>query len=142
MTGSLIGSLPGRPIETREGRSCHRGHPPLSHAPSVENSLNPAPPHSKEMTPLASLCDTSLSTIHRAGMAELADAADSKSAEATPRGGSTPPPGTNKTKSLDRNWPLKSERPIFVGGCFDGCWFLTFQNMAVLSHSRAIRRRE
>jgi hypothetical protein len=33
-------------------------------------------------------------------MAELADAADSKSAEVTPRGGSTPPPGTNKINSL------------------------------------------
>jgi hypothetical protein len=36
-----------------------------------------------------------------AGMAELADAADSKSAGPCGHGGSTPPPGTNKTKSLD-----------------------------------------
>ena len=36
----------------------------------------------------------------QAGMAELADAADSKSADPCGRGGSTPPPGTNKIKSL------------------------------------------
>ena len=36
----------------------------------------------------------------KAGMAELADAADSKSADPCGHGGSTPPPGTNKTKDL------------------------------------------
>jgi hypothetical protein len=42
-----------------------------------------------------------LSSPTLAGMAELADAADSKSADPCGHGGSTPPPGTNKTKSLD-----------------------------------------
>ena len=34
-------------------------------------------------------------TLARAGMAELADAADSKSADPCGHGGSTPPPGTS-----------------------------------------------
>ena len=37
----------------------------------------------------------------KAGMAELADAADSKSADPCGHGGSTPPPGTNEINSLD-----------------------------------------
>jgi hypothetical protein len=36
----------------------------------------------------------SISGLPLAGMAELADAADSKSADPCDRGGSTPPPGT------------------------------------------------
>jgi hypothetical protein len=60
-----------------------------------------------------------------------------------PRGGSTPPPGTNKTKSLDRNWPLKNERPISAGGCFYGCSFLRFDpNGCLPSLWSAKNRRE
>ena len=55
-------------------------------------------------------------------MAELADAADSKSADPCGHGGSTPPPGTNKTNSLDGIGLSKSERPKSFGGCSDGCW--------------------
>src|SRR5215831_8604103 len=54
----------------------------------------------------------------QAGMAELADAADSKSADPCGHGGSTPPPGTNKTKSLSQFGPSKTERPKSFGGFF------------------------
>jgi hypothetical protein len=37
-------------------------------------------------------------------------------------GGSTPPPGTNKTKSLIWIGLYKPEMPKSFGGCFDGCW--------------------
>jgi hypothetical protein len=53
--------------------------------------------------------DSSIRELLNAGMAELADAADSKSADPCGRGGSTPPPGTNKINGLDQNWPLESE---------------------------------
>ena len=58
-------------------------------------------------------------TPSKAGMAELADAADSKSADPCGHGGSTPPPGTMIINDLDHFWPLASERPK----SFDGCWF-------------------
>jgi hypothetical protein len=57
-----------------------------------------------------------------AGMAELADAADSKSADPCGHGGSTPPPGTSKTKNLDWIGLSKSERQKSFGGCSGGCW--------------------
>src|SRR5579875_2399404 len=44
-----------------------------------------------------------------AGMAELADAADSKSADPCDRGGSTPPPGTIKSlQNLPQLWQIRS----------------------------------
>lgn len=51
-------------------------------------------------------------------MAELADAADSKSADPCGHGGSTPPPGTNKNKALKSIRSLQSEKPRPFGGCF------------------------
>ena len=69
-----------------------------------------------------SLCDTAVGSYPRAGMAELADAADSKSADPCGHGGSTPPPGTNKIKSLSWLGLSKPERSKLFGGCSDGCW--------------------
>jgi hypothetical protein len=56
-----------------------------------------------------------------AGMAELADAADSKSADRKVVGVRPPLPAPNKIKGLYANRPLQNERPICVGGCSDGC---------------------
>jgi hypothetical protein len=39
------------------------------------------------------------------------------------RGGSSPPPGTNKIKELIENSYSDSERLFRSGGCSDGCWF-------------------
>ena len=70
----------------------------------------------------ATIRRTMLIEASGAGMAELADAADSKSAETTSRGGSTPPPGTNKTKDLARKKQLYREWLFLLGGCSGGCW--------------------
>ena len=68
---------------------------------------------------------------------------NSKSADPCGRGGSTPPPGTNKTKGLDSNSPLENERPFFVGGCSDGCWFLRkWPNGCLPALWSAMNRRE
>src|ERR1700761_3264433 len=76
------------------------------------------------------LCDTldwlSKLPSRHAGMAELADAADSKSADPCGRGGSTPPPGTKVTKRLSPFGLSKAERPESLGGCFGGSWFLLY----------------
>ena len=45
---------------------------------------------------------------------------DSKSADPCGHGGSTPPPGTNKIKSLSWLGLSKPERPKLFGGCSDG----------------------
>ena len=50
-------------------------------------------------------------------MAELADAADSKSADPCGHGGSTPPPGTNKTKEYPSRKIERQNRDVTIG-CF------------------------
>jgi hypothetical protein len=57
------------------------------------------------------LCDTGVTVLFPfAGMAELADAADSKSAGPRALGGSIPPPGTSRTLAHPRPVPPTDSR--------------------------------
>jgi hypothetical protein len=73
--------------------------------------LAPAPLAGSKLTLLSSL-------EQHAGMAELADAADSKSADPCGHGGSTPPPGTNKAERLDGIGLSKIGEAKIVGWLF------------------------
>ena len=58
----------------------------------------------------------------KAGMAELADAADSKSAEGN-LVGVRPPSRHQDSKRFTRGMASLEREAIFVGGCSGGCWF-------------------
>jgi hypothetical protein len=88
------------PIRDKTGQNLQRRQPGVGQ--KIASSQRGHAAHSSQRA-IYSECPP----LH-AGMAELADAADSKSAGPCGHGGSTPPPGTKQNKELRLNWPLKN----------------------------------